>query len=1054
MALDTKSKELLWRTLRQLEQDDLTNFQFHMHPGDVDRNANHVDIAEQLEKKHGNNAVEETIKILKTINNYNLAQKLRSDMAQIKGDDLVSEIKKELQDNLRVSYFNAPEGNTELSQQKLLDDVYTKLYITRGVDGLPNKQHEVLQMEMCDKDKESIEECDIFENERLVRTMVTVGFAGIGKSFLVNKFVLDWASGRTNRDVHFIFPFTFRKLNLEKEKNFSLAELIHHCIWESKDNKMLDYIFARMQNSGKCHYQLSDIKILFVLDGLDECRLNLDLSDRRKVAVDVTQPYPVEVLLAHLIKRNLLPCARVWITTRPQAASNIPPHLVDGRTEVKGFSDSQRLDYFRKRFPDEPYIIKHIQKSRTIFIMCHIPNFSWLTATVLQHYRDNGKGGGLPKTLTEMYTEFLLYHLDKSKERESQKHIEYVKAMAKLAFQHLIKNQQIFPEKELRESGLDYLPAAKYSGVFTEVFRELPPLKKYQGRTMFQFIHLTIQEYLAALYVMMSLFQDNKNVLGNHWMLFRKTPLTRVHEAAIQKASESDGNLDMFLRFLFGLSLQCNQDLLGELLKAPKNSRHSNAGTVRLIKQQIEQNSPEENINLFYCLSELKDESLLEEIQQYLSSGYLSTEDLPPAMWSALVFVLRASNEAMSCFDLKHYCASERGLLMLLPVVKASQKSVVSGYKLTRKSCLMLASILSSPCNLRHLDLSNNDLCDDKLEALATGLAKPECTLQVLGLNNCTLSKKSCEVLACILSSSCSLRDLDLGDNKLYDNGLYALAAGLAKPQCTLQVLRLSHCNLSKKSCHILAYVLSSLCNLRELHLSDNDLYNEGVETLAVGLAKPQCTLQILRLDGCKLSKKSCEMLASVLGLPRNLRHLDLSYNDLYDDGLEALAAGLAKPQCTLQVLRLSRCNLSKKSCEVLASVLSSPCNLRDLDLSYNLLYNDGLEALAGGLAKPKCSLQVLGLKSCMITTRGCVSLAKALQSNPFHLQELDLNNNNYGKKGKEALAKVQMDPCCSLKTVRFAVTPYVPYARCQPWIIGECSGQREMFCLTMKRHG
>ncbi|XP_037123120.1 NACHT, LRR and PYD domains-containing protein 3-like isoform X3 [Syngnathus acus] len=997
MALDTKSKELLWRTLRQLEQDDFTNFQFHMHPGDVDRNANHVDIAEQLEKKHGKNAVEETIKILKTINNYNLAQKLRSDVAQIKVDDLVSEFKMELQDNLRVGYFNAPESNTELSQQKLLEDVYTELYITRGVDGLPNKQHEVLQMEMCDKDKESIEECDIFGSERPIRTMVTVGFAGIGKSFLVRKFVLDWASGRTNRDVHFIFPFTFRKLNLEKEKSFSLAELIHHSIWESKDNKMLDYIFARLQNSGKCHYQCSDIKILFVLDGLDECRLNLDLSDRRKVAVDVTQAYPVEVLLAHLIKRNLLPGARVWITTRPQAASNIPPHLVDSRTEVKGFSDSQRVDYFRKRFPDEQYIIKHIQKSRTIFIMCHMPIFCWLTATVLQDYRDTGKGGGLPKTLTEMYTEFLLYHLDKSKERESQKHIEYVKAMAKLAFQHLIKNQQIFTERELQESGLDYLPAAKYSGVFTKVFKEVPPLKKYQGRTMFQFIHLTIQEYLAALYVMMSLFQDNKNVLGNHWMHFRKTPLTRVHEAAIHKASESDGNLDMFLRFLLGLSLQCNQDLLGELLKAPKNSRHSSAGTVRLIKQQIEQNSPEENINLFYCLSELKDESLLEEIQQYLSSGYLSTEDLSPAMWSALVFVLRASNEAMSCFDLKHYCASERGLLMLLPVVKASQKSVVSGYKLSRKSCLMLASVLSSPCNLRHLDLSNNDLCDDKLEALATGLAKPQCTLQVLGLNNCNLSKKSCEVLASILSSSCSLRDLDLGDNKLYDNGLYELTYGLAKPQCTLQVLR---------------------------------------------------------LDGCKLSKKSCEMLASVLGLPRNLRHLDLSYNDLYDDGLKALAAGLAKPQCTLQVLGLSRCNLSKKSCEVLASVLRSPCNLRDLDLSYNLLYNDGLEALAGGLAKPQCTLQVLGLKSCMITTPGCVSLAKALRSNPFHLQELDLNNNNYGKKGKQALVEVQMDPCCSLKTVRFAVTPYVPYARCQPWIIGECSGQREMFCLTMKRYG
>ncbi|XP_061124923.1 NACHT, LRR and PYD domains-containing protein 3-like isoform X4 [Syngnathus typhle] len=910
MAQDAESKELLLETLEDLGQEDFKKFKFYIDLAQSKKeNADRTDIAEVLVNRYSKNAVAETIKILEKINNYELAQKL-----QIKGvtrapsDSLSLEVqmgkfKRELQENLRAMYCTAPEGNTEPSRQEALESVYTKLHISRGVAGLPDKQHEVLQMETCSEDEESIEPCDIFKSEKPLRTMVTVGFAGIGKTFLVRKFVLDWANGTTNTDVDFVFPLPFRELNLEEAKSFSLAELIRNFMCDSKAAiEMLKHILVRLQDLGKRTYQSSSVKILFVLDGLDECRLKLDLSDERKERLDVTRAYPVEVLLAHLIKGNLLPCARLWITTRPQAAPDIPPRLVDGRTEVKGFSVSQRLDYFRKRFPnDEEDVIKHIQKSRSIFIMCHMPIFCWLTATVLRDYRKHGKK--LPETLTEMYTEFLLYHLCKSQERGGQKSTEYVKALAKMAFRHLMKKRQIFYESDLRESGLDDPQVAKHSGVFTEVFEEVPPLKKYQRSKMFQFIHLSIQEYLAALYVMMSLFQDNKNVLGDLPMHCEQTSLVRVHEAAIRKASESEGNLDLFLRFLVGLSLQCNRELMGELLKAPKNFSHSNAETVRLIEQQIDKNSPEENINLFYCLKELKDESLLKQIQQYLDELRFYGENVPPAMWSALVFFLRASDEAMSRFELGKYAPSEKGLLMLLPVVKASRKSVLRHCELSEKSCEALASVLSSPCSLRELDLGHNDLCDDGLEALAAGVAKPQCTLQVLKLQWCNLSKKSCETLASVLSSSCSLRELDLSCNDLYDDGLEALVAGLAKPQCTLQVLRLQWCNLSKKSCEALASVLSSPCSLRELDLGDNDLRDDGLEALAAGLANPQCTLQVLALNSCELSKKSCKALAKALRSNRSyLQELKLWGNHIKEEERRVLAEVQKDPRCSVEI--------------------------------------------------------------------------------------------------------------------------------------------------------
>ncbi|XP_057679002.1 NACHT, LRR and PYD domains-containing protein 3-like [Corythoichthys intestinalis] len=785
MALEKEFKELLWQTLIELGEFDFKTFKFHMHlPESVLENADQVDIVNELEKKHGKNAPDEMIKILKKINNYNLAEELHSTIFSV-DDDQIAKFKKELQDNLRSQYINAPEGNTEHCKQQRLEDVYTELNITHGADVCPNKQHEVLQMEMCAVAKKSIQPCDIFKSAsgkpQPIRTLLTVGFAGIGKTFLVQKFILDWASRNTNHDVHFIFPFTFRELNREKGKSFTLARLIRYCIWESRDmsEEMLNIIFARLQTSGKRDYESSRIKILFVLDGLDECRFKLNLRTQTKVDLNVNKAYPVEVLLAHLIKRTLLPCTRVWITTRPATAHDIPPDLIDSRTEVTGFSDSQRLDYFRKRFPNEEYVIKHIQKSRTIFIMCHLPIFCWLTTTVLQDYLDKGKEEELPKTLTEMYSEFVFQHLKNFMARQTKKSIDYFKALAKLAFHHTMKKRQLFYENDLQESGFDYRRAAKHCGLFTEVFKEVRPLRKNKQGKMFQFIHLTIQEYLAALHVMISLFHDNRNVLadselslGSLFTLCKQKPITQVHELAIRKAAESEGNLDLFLRFLLGLSLQCNQDLVGELLKAPKDCGQSNSDTVKLIKDRIEQNTPEKNINLFYCLNELKDDSLLEQIQRSLSSGSLSPCNMPVAMWSALAFFLMTSDEAMNSFDLKQYSASALGLQMLKSVVKASQKSLLDRCNLEKHSCPLLASVLSSPSNLRHLNLSNNDLTDEGVQILSAGLANKHCILQVLRLSGCLITKRGCVSLAEALKLNPShLQELDLSYNHPEEEG-------------------------------------------------------------------------------------------------------------------------------------------------------------------------------------------------------------------------------------------------------------------------------------------
>ncbi|XP_057691091.1 NACHT, LRR and PYD domains-containing protein 14-like isoform X1 [Corythoichthys intestinalis] len=1038
MALDTERKELLLGTLRKLGKEDFESFKFFTDlPQSVLNTDIPVDIAYELIRKHGENVLEETVKILKKIGNNNLAEILHNGMLKIKvadlavhedeDDDQIGRLKRDLQENLLSLYSFVPEGNTKRwEQQQSLADVYTELNVTYGADVSPDKRHEVLQMETCALTKKSIRPCDIFESadgkRRPIRTMLTVGFAGIGKTFLVRKFAMDWASGNTNQDVDFIFPFTFRELNMEKGKSFTLAKLIRLYVSESRrmSEETLNNIFDSLQKSGNRDYKTSRIKILFVLDGLDECNFKMDLKNEMKMDIDVKQAYPLEVLLAHLIKRNLLPCARLWITTRPATVRYIPSNLIDSRTEVRGFSDSQRLEYFRKRFPNDERVIQHIRKSRTIFIMCHMPIFCWISSTILQDHLDKGKVGDLPTTLTEMYTWIVFYHLEVWKERLKTEYSRYVKALAKLAFHHTMNKRQIFYEKDLEDSGFDYGQDAKHCGLFTEVFKEVRPLRRIQQGKMFQFVHLTIQEYLAALYVMMMCSHHKKNVLADsRWSLkgflmpAKQKLITQVQLSALQKASESEGNLDLFLRFLFGLSLACNQELLGELLKAPQDCGQSKSDTVELIKKSIKQNTPEKNINLFYCLSELKDDSMLEQIEQELHSRNLSWRNMPNEMWSALAFFLLTSDEPMDWFDLKKYSASAYGLEMLLSVVKAFEKSVLTDCHLDKRSCHLLASVLSSSSNLRFLDLSHNDLLDEGVEILSKGLASRNCILQVLKLTKCKITKQGCTELAkAIKLNPSNLQELVLSENDLSDEGVTSLSKGLASQDCTLKVLELSNCGFTEKGCVSLARALKSdPSHLQELCLSENDLSDEGIKILSKVLDSSNCFLKVLRLSHCKFMERGCFSLSLTLKFSLlHLQELDLSANDFSDEGVETLSKELTSPNCFLKVLSLSGCKITKQGCSSLARALMfGLLHLQELDLSENNLSDEGVEILWEGLACRGSDLKVLDLSSCNITKRGCVSLAEAYKLNPFHLQEIWLWCNPIGEEGESILTEFSL---------------------------------------------
>ncbi|XP_036977617.1 NACHT, LRR and PYD domains-containing protein 12-like isoform X1 [Acanthopagrus latus] len=757
----------------------------------------------------------------------------------------------------RVTEGSDGTGSDGTGSGTLLSRIYTELYITEGQSEEVNTQHEVWQLETASKKKTFSETpircCDIFkaspDQQRRIRVVLTNGVAGVGKTFSVQKFTLDWAEGSENQDVSLLVLLSFRELNLIRDEQYSLLRLLHVF------HPTLQKVTAE---------KLAVCKLLFIFDGLDESRLSLDFNNHEVVS-DVTQESSVSVLLTNLIQGKLLPSALVWITSRPAAASRIPPSCVDRVTEVRGFTDVQKEEYFRRRCSDEDLssrIISHIKTSRSLHIMCLIPVFCWITATVLDHMLTTDLRGELPKTLTDMYSHFLLVQTKRKKQKYdegretspqelTEADREVLLKLGRLAFEHLETGNIMFYQEDLERCGLNVTEASVYSGVCTEIFRRESVIFQ---KTVYCFVHLSVQEFLAAVYMFHCHTNRNTEVLKDFlggWRYNSDSSLDQFLKRAMTKSlCSKNGHLDLFVRFLHGLSLESNQRLLAGLLVQTDNRPEIIQRAINNLKEMNSYEiSPDRSINIFHCLTEMNDHSVHHEIQEFLKSENRSEKKLSEIHCSALAYMLQLSEEVLHELNLEKYNTSPEGRLRLIPAVRNCRKAVLTGCELSQTHCEVVASALkSNPSHLTHLDLSHNYLNDSGVKLLCSGLKSPNCRLETLKFFGCNLSEISCDSLASALKSNPShLRELDLSWNNLQDSGVKLLCDFLQSPNCRLETLRLWSCSLSKISCDSLAPALkSNPSHLTELDLSGNKLQDSGVKLLSDLKDSPHCRLETL----------------------------------------------------------------------------------------------------------------------------------------------------------------------------------------------------------------
>uniref|UniRef100_A0A8C9FMM0 NLR family CARD domain containing 3 n=1 Tax=Pavo cristatus TaxID=9049 RepID=A0A8C9FMM0_PAVCR len=870
-------------------------------------------------------------------------------------------------ESLQSSYGNSLEIG---SLQRL-----TNLLLVEGLTDIQQKEHDILQMEMT-KGLRNVSKSIPLEKLFLPlskvsippRISVTMGVAGIGKSTLVKLFVGRWTKGLINRDIMFVLPLTFRELNTYEK--LSAERLIRLSFPHITEPSCISTGAART---------------LLILDGLDEFKTPLDFSNT-VACTDPKKEIQVDNLITNIIRGNLLQEASVWVTSRPTAASQIPGGLVDRMTEIRGFRAAEMKDFLDQMFLDNrdlsSQVLHHIKANRSLHIMCTVPGFCRIYGSSIGYYLKSSTGQPqemrvVPKTLSEIYSYYFKVALSSDwpeRQRETLRIEQAVNnskkvmgSLGRLAFHGLLKRKHVFYEQDMKTYGVDL------SLLHSTLCSRLLLKEDMQSTTAYYFSHLTIQEFLAAIYYYTAAKRAIFDLFTESGMSWPKLGFLNHFKSAVQRSLQAeDGQLDIFVRFLSGLlSPQVNQLLSGWLLVKDEHNSYRNQA-ISFLQGCLNTNYviSSQTVNTVHCLHEIQHTEIAKAVEEAMKNESLAGM-LTPVNCSALAYLLQVSD----------VCAEETNLSNCL----------------TYNVC---KSLLPQLLFCHSLRLDNNQFKDNVMELLGSVLSGKDCQIQRLSLAENQICNKGAKALARSLMVNRSLTVLDLRSNSIGPSGAKALADALKKNQVLLS-LNLQHNVIKEEGATALAEALLTNRRLITLHLQKNSIGAHGARKLAEALAQ-NCSLKELMLSSNSVGDNGSVALAEALKVNHSLQSLDLQSNSISNTGVSALTAALCSNKGLID-LNLRENSISKEGGPAIAHALRNNCTLRKLDLAANLLHEEGGKAIALAM-KENRALTSLHLQWNFIQTQAAVALAQALQSNGS-LASLDLQENAIGDEGMAALA-------------------------------------------------
>ncbi|XP_011937082.1 PREDICTED: NACHT, LRR and PYD domains-containing protein 12 isoform X1 [Cercocebus atys] len=727
------------------------------------------------------------------------------------------------------------------------------------------------------------------------RTVVMQGVAGIGKSMLAHKVMLDWADGKLFQGrFDYLFYINCREMN-QSDTECSMQDLISSC-WPEPSAPLQELV--RVPE-----------RLLFIIDGFDELKPSFH-DPQGPWCLCWAEKRPMELLLNSLIRKKLLPELSLLVTTRPTALEKLHRLLEHPRhVEILGFSEAERKEYFYKYFHDTEQagqVFNYVRDNEPLFTMCFVPLVCWVVCTCLQQQLE---GGGLlrqtSRTTTAVYMLYLLSLMQPKLRTPRLQPPPNQRGLCSLAADGLWNQKILFEEQDLRKHGLDGADVSAFLNM--NIFQKDINCERY-----YSFIHLSFQEFFAAMYYILD---DGERGAG---------PEQDVIRLLTEYGFSERSFLALTIRFLFGLLNEETRSYLENSL-CWKVSPHIKRELLQWIRSKAQSDGStlqQGSLEFFSCLYEIQEEEFIQQALSHFQVIVVSNiaSKMEHMVCSFCVKNCRSAQVlhlygATYSADGEDWARCSAGAHTLLVQLRPERTVLLDAY-----SEHLAAALCTNP-NLVELSLYRNALGSRGVKLLCQGLRHPSCKLQNLRLKRCRISSSACEDLSAALIANKNLTRMDLSGNGVGFPGVTLLCEGLRHPQCRLQMIQLGICRLGSAACEGLSAVLQVNHHLRELDLSFNDLGDWGLWLLAEGLQHPTCRLQKLWLDSCGLTAKACKNLYFTLGINQTLTELYLTNNALGDTGVRLLCKRLNHPGCKLRVLWLFGMDLNKMTHSRLAAL-------------------------------------------------------------------------------------------------------------------------------------